>query len=297
MRFKLEGVLPAILTPFTRGGKHVDYEKAGAWADALAKKGVHGIFVAGSTGEGLLMSLDERKRLAEALMEAVGKKIKVVVQTGCLDTMSTIALTQHAQEIGAHAVGVYTPAFYRYGDEALYRHFAMVAQSAPKMPLLLYDIPRFTGNALSPELILRLATKVESVVGMKDSSGDMVHLSRVLAEAPKGFTVINGADEFTYQAYLTGAAGSVALTANVVPEMFLSILQDTKAGKLKPALATQRSMGAVMKALGYGQKIATYKEAVRLMGFDTGHVRPPQPELTAAEKRNVQRALGDLGLV
>lgn len=297
MRFKLEGILPAIVTPFTRGGKHVDYDKACAWADELARRGVHGIFVAGSTGEGLLMSLDERMQLAQSLVDAVGEKVKVVIQTGCLDSLSTIALTRHAYEIGAFAVAVYAPAFYRYDDRALFGHFQTVAKGAPEMPLLLYNIPRYTGNALSPELITRLATAIDSIVGMKDSSGDIVHVGRVLSEAPKGFTVINGTDEFSYQAYLSGAAGSVAITANVVPELFLSIFGDVQMGSLKRALASQRKLGEVAAALGSGRLIAMYKEAIRLRGFDVGYVRPPQRELSRGEKRQLAGEMEKLGLI
>jgi len=285
MRFKLEGIMPAIVTPFTRGGKEVDYDVACAWAETLVGKGVHGIFVAGSTGEGLLMSLEERKALAAALVDAVGDRINVVVQTGCLDTLSTIALTRHARDIGAKAAGIYTPSFYAFDDAAIYRHYELVAKAVPDIPILLYNIPRFTGNALSAELIKKLAESLDSVVGMKDSSGDMIHLGRILADAPKNFTVINGADEFSYQAYLTGASGSVAITANVAPELFLSIYEGVNKQDLTHALKNQRKLGKVMHALGHGSMIAAYKEAIRLMGHDVGYVRPPQRELTAKERR------------
>ncbi len=297
MKFKLGGILPAILTPFKRGGNEIDFDKAAAWAEELARAGVHGIFMAGSSGEGLLMSIEERKQLACVLMDAVGRQIKVVVQTGCLDVPRTIDLTRHALEIGAHAASVYTPGFYRYDDDALYGHFALVAKAVPEMPLLLYNIPRYTGNSLSPQVIFRLANNFKSIVGMKDSSGDIGHLSRVIAGAPKGFIVINGADEFCYQAYLTGAAGSVALTANVVPGLFLSIYEDVKKGKLDRALSTQQRLNDIIEVLGGGAKISTYKEAVRLLGHDTGHVRPPQRELRADEKRALRLAMKRIGLL
>lgn len=297
MKFNLEGILPAILTPFKRGGEEIDFDKAAAWAEELARRGVHGVFMAGSSGEGLLMSLEERKQLACVLMDAVGRQIKVVVQAGCLDVPGTIELTRHAVEIGAHAVSVYTPGFYRYDDESLFGHFARVGNAVPEAPLLLYNIPRYTGNALSPQLIHRIAKNVRSIVGMKDSSGDIIHLGRVIAGAPKDFIVINGADEFSYQAYLTGAAGSVALTANIVPELFLSIYSDVKKGKLDRALASQHRLNEITELLGGGAKISTYKEAVRLMGHETGFVRPPQRELSADEKRSLRKDMKRLGLI
>jgi 4-hydroxy-tetrahydrodipicolinate synthase len=297
MKFQLEGILPAILTPFKRGGDEIDFDKAAAWAEELAKKGVHGIFMAGSSGEGLLMTVEERKQLACVLMDAVGHKIKVVVQAGCLDVPRSIELTRHAQEIGAHAASVYTPGFYRYDDESLYSHFAHVSKAVPEMPLLLYNIPRYTGNTLSPELIFRIAKDCKSVVGMKDSSGDIGHVSRVIAGSPKEFVVINGADEFSYQAYLTGADGSVALTANVVPDLFLAIFNGVKRGKLDRALDAQRKLNDVIDVLGGGAKISTYKEALRMLGYDTGFVRPPQRELRADEKSALRKGLKRVGLI
>lgn len=297
MRFKLSGILPAILTPFTRGGAKVDYVKACIFANVLADRGADGLFVCGSTGEGLLMTLGERKQLAGELVDAVGKRMKIVVQTGCLDTPSTIELTRHAQEIGAHAAAVYAPGVYTYDDRALAGHFEGVAKAVPKMPLLLYNIPQYMGNALSADLIARLARKVDSIVGMKDSSGDMMHLSRVIASVPKGFTTINGADEMSYQAYLTGASGSVAMTANVAPELFRTIFDSVKAGKLPKALRAQQKLAGITKVLGYGQMIAICKEAVRLQGYDMGHVRPPQRELTSGEKRELAKTLEAAGII
>ena len=297
MRIKLSGILPALLTPFTRGGAKVDYEKASAFASSLADRGVDGLFVCGSTGEGLLMTLEERKRLAEEVIDAVGKRVKIVIQSGCLDTPSTIALTRHARDAGAYAVAVYTPAFYAYDDRALFGHFQRVAKSAPEVPLFLYNIPQYTGNSLSPALVSELSEKVDSVVGMKDSSGDMVNLSRVLSTAPKGFIMLNGTDELSYQAYLTGAAGTVAMTANVVPELFQSIYNGVKKGNLGTALTAQRRLAEVISILGNSRLLATYKEAIRLQGYDVGHVRPPHRELSPAEKKSIAKALAEADLI
>ena len=115
--------------------------------------------------------------MAQEVIDAVGKRIKIVIQSGCLDTPSTIELTRHARDVGAYAAAVYTPAFYAYDDRALFGHFQRVAKSTPEVPLFLYNIPQYTGNGLSPMLIQELAEKLDSVVGMKDSSGDMVHLA------------------------------------------------------------------------------------------------------------------------
>lgn len=297
MQLKLSGILPALVTPFTRGGGNVDYERACAFASTLADRGVDGLFVCGSTGEGLLMTLEERKQLAEEIIGAVGKRVRVVVQTGCLDTAGTIALTRHAGDAGAIATAVYAPSLYKYDDRALFAHFQRVAKAAPEVPLFLYNIPQFTGNALSPTLVCDLARKVDSVVGIKDSSGELAYLSRVSATAPKGFVTLNGADELSFQAYLSGAAGSVSMMANVVPELFISILRCVKDGNLKRALKDQRRLVEAKIAVGNGQLLAALKEAIRLQGYDVGYVRPPHRELGPTEKRNLVKGLEKIGLV
>ena len=109
--------------------------------------------------------------------------------------------------------------------------------------------------------------------------------------------MLNGADELSYQAYLTGAVGTVAMTAKVVPEIFQSIFDGVKTGKLSSALKAQRRLVEVMAALGRGQLISIYKEAIRLQGYDVGHVRPPQRELSPAEKKDVAKALAKTGLI
>lgn len=297
MKVNLDGIMPAMLTPFTRGGERVDYDKACAVAETLADRGVQGLYVAGTTGEGLLMDLDERKKLLEEVIRAVGKKLNVVAQVGCLDTRSTIELARHACAAGAKAVGVVAPGFYAYDDESLKRHYVTVANAVKGCPVLLYDIPSCARNNLSPEFVLELAHSVENIVGMKESHKDIVNFARIAAGMPKGFALINGADEYTYQAYLTGATGSVSSTANVVPEYFRGIYDNIRRGDIKKAWAFQLKLSAACALFQYGKMIAYYKEGMCLRGCDAGHVRPPQRELTAKEKRAFAKAMEKAGII
>jgi 4-hydroxy-tetrahydrodipicolinate synthase len=289
--------MPAIVTPFTKGGRDVDYDKACALAARLAKQNVHGIYVCGTTGEGMLMTLEERKRLVRELAEAVGEHINVVAQTGCFDTASTIELTAAAHEAGAVACGVITPGFYGYDDEALRRHFHAVAKAVPKCPILLYDLPACARNALSPALVLQLAGEIPNLVGLKESNQNMAHFSQLAAGAPKGFNLINGADEYTYQAYLTGATGTVSSTANVVPELFLGIWENVRKGDAKKAWQFQVKLQTACRLFQYGSMVAYYKEGLRLRGFDAGFVRPPQRELSPKERKVFAQAFERSGLL
>lgn len=293
----IHGVFPALLTPFTKGGAKVDYDRACALALRLAKQGVHGVFVCGTTGEGPLMSLAERKQLLEEVVGAAGKRIKVIAHTGCFDTASTIELTQHAAKVGAAAAGVVTPGFYTFDDESLYRHFKSVADSAQGFPVLLYNIPGCVKNVIKPALVIRLANTVDNIVGMKDSGGSIASFNEVLLGAPSGFAAINGVDEYSMQALVAGGSGCVSSTANVVPELFLAIYNAVRKGDLKKAWQAQEKLCRACALFHYGALVARYKEGLRLRGFDPGYVRPPQRELTADERKEFSANMKKSGLI
>jgi len=293
----ISGVFPALLTPFTKGGKSVDYDKACALAEHLAAKKVDGLFIGGTTGEGLLMTLDERKRLAEETIAAVGKKVTIIVHSGCLDANSAVELTRHAAEQGAAACAAMAPAFYRFDDKAMAVHFKTIAKAAPNFPLMLYNIPGCTHNPLSPAFIIGMAREVENIVGVKDSGGRMQDLNVLLADRPKGFIVFNGVDEYSAQALTTGADGSVASTANVVPGLFNSIYDAAKKGDFKAAWKHQKTLSQACGHFHYGAMVAYYKEGLRLLGVDAGYCRPPQRELTNGEKKSLAEGLASLGII
>ena len=296
MNFKLEGVFPAMLTPFTKNGKNVDYDCACALAQRLAKQGVHGVFLCGTTGEGLLMTLPERKKLVEEIVAAAGKKLKVLVHSGCLDTGQTIELTRHAMEAGAAAAGVVAPGFYGYDETALFTFYKSVAAAVKGFPVLLYNLPSCAKNVLTPGLVLKLA-EIDNIVGIKDSGGMLQKQDRILIDVGKNFSVINGCDEFSFQALVGGANGSVSSTANVIPEVFLDIFNGVKSGQFKKARTAQDKLGRAAEKFQYGAMVAYYKEGLRLRGFDPGFVRPPQRELTASEKKTFAKDLKGLGFI
>jgi len=161
----------------------------------------------------------------------------------------------------------------------------------------LYNIPGCVKNVLKPNLVLRLFEEFENIVGVKDSGGDITALNRILAGAPQHVSVINGVDEYTYQAYLAGAKGSVSSTANVAPELFLAIFDNVKKGDLKRAWLAQTRLSEVCGVMQYGRSAAYYKEALRLRGFDAGYVRPPLLELPAGQKRRLVIGMKLAGLI
>jgi len=295
-KFKPKGIISAMVTPFTKGGAYVDLDKVAQVAERLVKEGAHGLFPCGTTGEGMLLGVEERKEVLNEVIATVGKKTDVIAHTGTFELASTIELTAHAAAQGARAAAIVTPGYYGYDDIALTLYFRSLAAAVAPFPIMLYNIPGCARNALTPELVLELA-QVENIIGIKDSSGDMKYLTRLLAEAPKDFAVVNGADEFGFQAFVAGAAGAVSGTSNVVLDYYLGIYDNVKAGNLKKAWQYQVTLEKACRIFQYGRMSAIFKEGMRLRGLDAGAVRPPQRELTAAEKKSLAKAMIDAGII
>lgn len=297
MKFKVEGIIAAMVTPFTRDGEFVDFDKVAPLAAYLEKAGAGGLFPCGTTGEGHLCTTEERKSILEEVLGAVSKKVRVIAHTGAMDTATTIELTQHAQKSGAYGAAVVAPCFYSYDDAALIQFYKAVAKAVPGFPVLLYNIPSCAKNALSAEVIQQLADNVENIAGIKDSSGSMPFLTRLFGQSPKDFAVINGADEHGYQAFLAGCKSVVSGSSNAYIDLYVDIYNNIKKGNLKKAWEVQLRLEKACRLFTYGGGLAGLKEIMRLRTVDGGFVRPPQRELTAAERKNVAKGLEAQGLI
>ena len=154
MRLKITGVIVPPITPFDGRGQ-IDTAAIRRLVDFLITRGIHGLFPGGTTGEGPLLTISERRQLAEAFVEAADGRVPVIVHTGTITTESTLELTQHAQTIGAQAAAIIPPYFYRHKDDVLLRHFERVATQVPEFPVYLYNNPATAGNNISLELVTR----------------------------------------------------------------------------------------------------------------------------------------------
>ena len=296
-KIKIEGILAAMITPFTKGGEYVDFDKIGPLANRLLSQGAHGLFPCGTTSEGMLMNPDERREVVEELIRSVPKKTPVIAHTGGFDTATTIELTCHARDCGAKAAAIVTPFFYGYDDAALFLYYKTVARAVDGFPILMYNIPGCAKNVLHPELVIRIAESEENVVGIKDSAGLMTGLTQLLGNVPKGFHVISGTDDYGFQALLAGCPAVVSGLSNVVCEIYASVYNNVRKGNLKKAWKDQVRLEKAARIFKYGQNIAAFKEGSRLRGFDAGYVRPPQRDLTAAEKRALAAGMKEIGVI
>jgi dihydrodipicolinate synthase/N-acetylneuraminate lyase len=297
MKIKLRGIMAAMVTPFTKGGENVDYDKIGPLGNRILSQGAHGLFPCGTTSEGMLMSAEERKETLEEVVRTAPKKTPIIAHTGCLDYATTLELTRHARDNGATAASIVAPGYYLYDDAGLFQYYRNLARAVDGFPILLYNIPACARNVLSPELVLRLAESEENIVGIKDSSGVMTGLTRLIGNAPENFHVICGTDDYGFQAILAGCPALVSGLSNVVCEIYASVYENIQKKNLKKAWEDQIRLERAARIFKYGQNLASFKEGLRLRGFDAGYVRPPQRDLTAAEKRQLKKDMQELGVI
>lgn len=292
-----EGVIPALLTPFLEGGQGVDEKALEQLCAFLIERGVHGLMPCGTTGEGPLLSLKERKRVTEVVLEVARGRVFVIAHVGAATTQETMELARHAHDRGADACSIVTPYYYRLEEEALIAHFSKVADSLPDFPIFLYNIPQNTGHNLSPQAVRTLAEKQANVVGIKESSGDMGQLLSYLDVRGGAFNVIVGSDGLIFPALSMGVRASVSGNANVFPEVFVDLFEAFQKGDYATCQNIQKKINAIARLMGYGQDLSLFKKMLDWRGVRGGDVRAPLPEATPDKVEACARALRQLDLV
>jgi 4-hydroxy-2-oxoglutarate aldolase len=269
----LRGVIPPLVTPFRADGA-LDLAAFEANLESLLAHDLSGFLVLGSNGEAA--SLDEEEKLA---LVAASRRLLpgrfLLVGTGMESTRATVALTRKAALAGADAVLVLTPSYYkaRMTAESLGRHFEAVADASP-VPVYLYSVPAFTGIPWPPGLAAALAAHPR-VAGMKESSGDVALLARLVASVPVSFEVACGNAPVFYPALCVGASGGVLAVANCAPRPAIALHRAFLAGDHARARRLQEALTPLAAAVTSGHGVAGLKIAMGLAGLRGGHVRAP----------------------
>jgi 4-hydroxy-2-oxoglutarate aldolase len=269
----LRGVIPPLVTPFHADGG-VDLASFEANVEALSAHDLAGFLVLGSNGEAASLDGGERRALvAAARRRAPGRFL--LAGTGMESTRATIAATREAAGEGADAALVLTPHYYRsrMTAEALRRHFEAVAEASP-VPVYLYSVPAFTGLAWPADLAPALAAHPR-IAGMKESSGDVGLLGRIVSSVPASFEVACGNAPVFYPALCVGAAGGVLAVANCAPRPAIALHRAFLAGDHARARRIQEALTPLAAAVTTTHGVAGLKRAMGLAGLRGGEVRPP----------------------
>jgi 4-hydroxy-2-oxoglutarate aldolase len=289
---QLNGIFAPITTPFS--GSEVALDRLAANLARYEARGLAGYLVLGSTGEAALLTAEERLAVLRAARAAIARERTMIAGVGLESTDATVRLAAAACECGADALLVVTPSYFRaqMGEEALVRHFSAVADAAPR-PVLLYNVPRFTGVVIPPTAVDRLA-RHPNVAGLKDSSGDLGWLLSVLARVPASFSVLCGSANVLQPALAMGAAGGILAVADVFPEPFVALYERQRAGHVDAALALQKALLPAVDLLAGRLGVAGIKAAMEERGLAGGMPRPPLLPLGDVDRAAVRECLTSL---
>ncbi|MDZ4278544.1 MAG: 4-hydroxy-tetrahydrodipicolinate synthase [Dehalococcoidia bacterium] len=276
-------LLTAMVTPFAPDGA-VDYDAAKRLAAALLDSGSDGLLVAGTTGESPTLTHDEKLRLFAEVKSAVGERGAVIANTGTNNTAESVELTREAGGTGVDAVLAVTPYYNKPSQPGLERHFQAIAE-ATRLPLLLYNLPGRTGVNMTAETTVRLST-VENVAGIKEASGDLEQIARIVEGAPDGFKVWSGADEDTLPILGIGGYGVISVISHLVGRQLRAMIEDYVAGRAAQAARTHRRLLPLVDALFVVSNPMPVKYALSQLGFPAGSPRLPlvEPDEVTGER-------------
>lgn len=287
---KYSGVYPAVITPFTAEGE-VDVAKLTNYITYLCKN-VDGLFVSGSYGSGPIMTVAQRKVVAEVTMAAVKAErpdMPVIVHVGCTNLSDTIELAQHAESVGVGAVAAVTPFYYRHTPNVIKAYYKDLIDSV-SIPVILYNNPKYSNFSVSGDLLAELAEL--GLQGVKDSSADIALFYDYMAKVKKeGFLFLIGSQTHLLPAVVAGAHGCVSGLSNAFPAFIKEIYEDCKAGKFAEARELQLKANLLRSVTGAGIPVPFYHAVLPMLGIDLGTPRRPFLPLEAAEVERIRKAL------
>jgi 4-hydroxy-tetrahydrodipicolinate synthase len=286
-------VVTAMVTPFGPDGS-LDLDAAVTVARHLASTGSNALVVAGTTGEGPVLTDAERIELFRAVVGAV--TIPVVASTGTNDTAHSIMLTKEAKASGADGVLVVTPYYNRPSAAGLSAHFRAVA-AASDLPVVLYDIPVRSGRRIGPGLTLELARDVPSIVAVKDATGDVASAATVVAGSPAGFEVYCGDDSLTLPFVAVGGVGVISVAAHWAGPQFAEMITAHRDGEVERAMLINQRLGGSYRFQStedYPNPVPA-KAACRVLGLPVGQCRLPNAVAPGSLDEQARAVLSELG--
>lgn len=286
------GLTVALVTPFKNGS--VDEAALRKLVDWHVEQGTHCVSPCGTTGESPTLTHDEHERVIAIVCEQARGRVKVMAGTGSNSTTEAIRLTKSAKAAGADAALMVGPYYNKPTQEGFYQHFKAVAE-AVDLPIILYNIPGRTAKNIEADTIARLA-ELPTIVGIKESTGVMDQASQIIATS--NLTVLSGDDSLTLPLLAIGGRGVVSVVGNIVPKDVMAMLSAFEQGDIAGARKWHAKLFPLCRdCLGLSTNPIPIKGALKMLGRDTGEVRLPMTQLSAAEEQKLAATLRTYGLL
>ncbi len=293
MNNKFSGVYPAMITPMTADGQ-LNEDIFRQVMEFNIQAGVHGFWLAGGTGESVLLDDEENRRIAEIAVDQAQGRIKNIMHVGTPTTARSARLAEHAAKSGVDAICCVPPFFYSQSNDAIVEHYRVVAAAAD-LPLFVYNLPQSTQVEITPASMREIQEKVPQLEGLKHSAPNM---SFVRHFSNMGLACLIGNCRLMLPALTVGAIGCIDGPPNMAPELWVAVWDAFQAGDFKEAMVAQEKCAQVA-TLAETPRFPTVIKAVisERLGVDCGNPRPPYLSLSASEQRELSQKLRSLGLI
>ena len=290
--FKGAGV--AIVTPMY-DNEEVNYDKLGELLEEQIARGTDAIIICGTTGEASTLTHEEHLAVIKYAVEKVNHRVPVIAGTGSNATDTAIYLSTEAEKYGADALLLVTPYYNKATQKGLKLHFSKIAESV-KLPIILYNVPSRTGCNLQPETIVWLAEHVENIVGVKEASGNISQVAKLMSLAKGNVELYSGNDDQIVPVMALGGSGVISVLSNVAPELSHDIATTYLEGDVKKSCELQLQAIELIDALFCEVNPIPVKTALNLMGKEVGPLRAPRCTIEAANEEKLRKALVNSGI-
>lgn len=285
----------AIVTPM-KDNLEVNYDKLEELIDFHVKGGTDCIVIAGTTGEGATLSMEEHRNVIRAAVEFTRHRIPVVAGTGSNCTKTAIQLTQEAEEDGADGALIVTPYYNKATQTGLIKHYSQIA-SETKLPIILYNVPGRTGCNIQPETVATLVRENENIVGLKEATGNMAQASKTMYLCDGKLDLYSGEDGLVVPLMAIGGIGVISVIANIAPQQTHDMCASYMAGDREKALELQMKSLSLVDALFSEVNPIPVKRALNLLGMEVGSLRAPLCEMSDANAAVLKQAMVEYGLL
>ncbi len=283
---KFKGIIVAFYAPYDEKGE-INAKAAIKLAKFYRDAGVAGLFINGSSGEGFMLSVEERKKVVEAVLGELKGQMTMIVHVGAAATRECVELAQHAQQWGADAVAAVPSVYYRLPEASIELNWTAILESV-SIPLVIYNIPQLTGYDLSLGLLKKMVAK-GNVIGVKNSSMSSFQTEQFKKAAGNDFIVFNGSDEQYLAGRIMGAEAGIGGTYGVMPELFVHLEKCFAQGLVKEAQKWQILINEIIvELLSFNSLYGAAKEVLKLRGFDIGTVRAPMLPIAASDMPRIR---------
>ncbi len=287
--FNFRGLATALVTPFDEAGE-VDYVALRNLVEWQIENGVDAIVPVGTTGESATLTDEEHYHVIETVIQQANGRVIVIAGAGSNSTKKSIEHAKHAKELGADAILTITPYYNRPTQQGLYAHFAEIA-SAVDIPIVMYNVPGRTGVNMTAETTLKIAEEIPNVVGIKESSGNLIQIMEIIRSRPNGFKVYSGDDSFAFPVILVGGDGVISVASNEVPDLMKQLVSACLNGELERARELHYRLLPLMEANFVETNPIPVKCAMAMLGLIKEVYRLPLVKMSEKNKEKLRNIL------